>query len=67
MARHESMLPKGFLWGGATAANQFEGAYDADGKDLSVPDVITGGNRRHPAPHHARRREGGRLDRKSVV
>ena len=32
MARHESMLPKGFLWGGATAANQFEGAYDADGK-----------------------------------
>ena len=22
----------GFLWGGATAANQFEGAYNEDGK-----------------------------------
>ena len=34
---------EGFLWGGATAANQFEGGYDADGKGLSVPDVIMGG------------------------
>lgn len=25
-------FPKGFLWGGATAANQFEGAYNEDGK-----------------------------------
>ncbi|MBR3365442.1 MAG: glycoside hydrolase family 1 protein [Solobacterium sp.] len=38
-----SKFPKGFLWGGATAANQFEGGYDADGKGLSVPDVIMGG------------------------
>ena len=36
-------FPEGFLWGGATAANQFEGGYDADGKGLSVPDIITGG------------------------
>ena len=36
-------FPEGFLWGGATAANQFEGGFDADGKGLSVPDVITGG------------------------
>lgn len=36
-------FPEGFLWGGATAANQFEGGYDADGKGLSVPDVIMGG------------------------
>ena len=36
-------FPKNFLWGGATAANQFEGGYDADGKGLSVPDVIMGG------------------------
>ena len=51
------MLPKGFLWGGATAANQFEGAYDADGKDLSVPDVITGGTvdtPRHITPEGVR-------------
>lgn len=57
MARHESMLPKGFLWGGATAANQFEGAYGADGKDLSVPDVITGGTvdtPRHITPEGVR-------------
>ena len=36
-------FPEGFLWGGATAANQFEGGYDADGKGLSVPDIIMGG------------------------
>ena len=36
-------FPEGFLWGGASAANQFEGGYDADGKGLSVPDIITGG------------------------
>ena len=36
-------FPKGFLWGGATAANQFEGGHDADGKGLSVPDIIMGG------------------------
>ena len=28
-------FPKDFLWGGATAANQFEGAYNLDGKGLS--------------------------------
>ncbi len=33
-------FPEGFLWGGATAANQLEGAYDADGKGLSSADVI---------------------------
>ena len=39
----EFAFPSTFLWGGATAANQFEGGYDADGKGLSVPDVIMGG------------------------
>lgn len=28
------MFPKNFLWGGATAANQCEGAYLEDGKGL---------------------------------
>lgn len=31
-----SKFPADFLWGGATAANQYEGAYNVDGKGLSV-------------------------------
>ncbi|EOH96478.1 6-phospho-beta-glucosidase [Enterococcus moraviensis ATCC BAA-383] len=34
-----SKFPKDFLWGGAIAANQCEGAYNEDGKGLSVEDV----------------------------
>jgi len=37
-------LPKNFLWGGAVAAHQLEGAYDVDGRGLSVADVMTGGS-----------------------
>ena len=33
----------GFLWGGATAANQCEGAWDLDGKGVSCSDICTGG------------------------
>ena len=36
-------FPKDFLWGGATAANQCEGAYDEDGKGLSIQDVLPHG------------------------
>lgn len=36
-------FPDGFLWGGATAANQIEGAYDQGGKGLSVQDVMPNG------------------------
>jgi len=35
---------KNFLWGGAVAANQCEGAYREDGKGLSVPDMLLGGD-----------------------
>lgn len=35
-------MKKDFLWGGATAANQYEGAYNADGKGLSIVDVERG-------------------------
>jgi Beta-glucosidase/6-phospho-beta-glucosidase/beta-galactosidase len=34
-----SKFPKGFLWGGATAANQCEGAWDVDGKGPSTADT----------------------------
>ncbi|MFZ2497015.1 MAG: glycoside hydrolase family 1 protein, partial [Trichococcus flocculiformis] len=33
-------FPKGFLWGGATAANQLEGAYNEGGKGLSIFDMV---------------------------
>ncbi|MBU8583421.1 glycoside hydrolase family 1 protein [Bacillus paralicheniformis] len=32
-------FPKGFLWGGAIAANQAEGAWNVDGKGPSVADI----------------------------
>lgn len=35
-------LPKDFLWGGATAANQCEGGYLEGGKGLGTVDVIPG-------------------------
>ena len=33
------LFPADFLWGGAVAANQVEGAYLADGKGLSTSDL----------------------------
>jgi 6-phospho-beta-glucosidase len=36
-------FPSTFLFGGAIAANQCEGAYREDGKGLSVADFLTGG------------------------
>lgn len=34
----KNIFPKDFLWGGATAANQIEGAYNVDGKGMSTSD-----------------------------
>ncbi|WP_430535649.1 6-phospho-beta-glucosidase [Listeria rocourtiae] len=36
----KSPFPEGFLWGGAVAANQCEGAYLEDGKGLSPVDLL---------------------------
>jgi len=39
-----SVLSENFLWGGAVAANQCEGAWNADKKGVSCADVCTGGS-----------------------
>lgn len=38
MKKNSKIFPKNFLWGGAIAANQAEGAFDVDGKGLSIAD-----------------------------
>ena len=40
MSEKQSVLPENFLWGGAVAANQCEGAYLEDGKGLSPVDLL---------------------------
>ena len=41
-------FPKDFLWGGATAANQCEGAWQEGGKGLATVDVTPFGKDRYP-------------------
>ena len=41
-------FPKDFLWGGATAANQYEGGWDEGGKGPNTSDVMTNGS--HTVP-----------------
>ena len=41
-------LPKDFLWGGATAANQCEGGWQEDGKGIGLIDVLPYGPDRMP-------------------
>lgn len=41
MGVKQYQFPEGFLWGGATAANQCEGAWNEDGKGMSVADCST--------------------------
>lgn len=41
--KQNTLFPENFLWGGATAANQCEGAYLEGGKGLSIQDVMPHG------------------------
>lgn len=44
----KNSFPEGFFWGGATAANQCEGAWNVDGKGVSTADHLTSGTRTNP-------------------
>lgn len=37
-------FPKDFFWGGATAANQYEGGWNEGGRGPAKTDVTTGGS-----------------------
>ena len=43
-----SKFPGDFLWGGATAANQYEGAWNEDGKGINTADTMIGGTATTP-------------------
>ena len=43
MGKENRMFPKNFMWGGAVAANQIEGGWDADEKGPSLSDMCTNG------------------------
>ncbi|QWG35734.1 6-phospho-beta-glucosidase [Bacillus mycoides] len=46
MEKQTKRFPEGFLWGGATAANQMEGGFYEGGKGLNIADVLPGGKGR---------------------
>ena len=58
--KKQSAFPDGFLWGGATAANQIEGAFDEGGRGLATSDfapfISREANRGYegqPLPHNS--------------
>lgn len=46
MSETNKEFPEGFLWGGATAANQMEGGHSKGNKGISITDVLPGGKER---------------------
>ena len=55
-------FPKNFLWGGATAANQYEGGYLEGGRGLATSDAIKGGDKDHPRMYTIKTKEGEILE-----
>lgn len=53
-----SKFPKDFLWGGATAANQFEGGFAEGGKGVNSSDCTTRGSRTTPRMVTYKTKEG---------
>lgn len=62
-------LNKDFLWGGATAANQYEGGYLSGGRGLSTLDAITSGKYKQPRMITFKRTDGstGSVTREDAV
>lgn len=52
------MFKDSFLWGGATAANQYEGGYLEGGRGLSTFDAVTGGGFQLPRKITYQRKDG---------
>lgn len=48
-------FPKNFLWGGATAANQLEGAWNVGGKGLTTAEVVKKASSRNGSFRNERR------------
>ncbi|GCF93755.1 beta-glucosidase [Enterococcus florum] len=44
----KNLFPSNFMWGGATAANQFEGGWNEGGKGVSTADMCLAGSRTTP-------------------
>ena len=51
-------FPKGFFWGGATAANQYEGGYISGGRGVTTLDATTGGSHTVPRRYTYKTVEG---------
>ncbi len=49
---------EGFFWGGATAANQFEGGWNEGGKGVAIPDLCTNGTHTTPKRFTQKLEEG---------
>ncbi|XBO84960.1 family 1 glycosylhydrolase [Enterococcus faecium] len=57
----QEIFPENFLWGGAVAANQCEGAWLEDGKLPNVTDTLIGIMNQHPSIQWNEEKRFGRL------
>lgn len=58
-------LPKGFLWGGATADFQYEGGFDEGGRGLLSHDYETDGSQENPRHHTMQMQDGSIINPRS--